>query len=333
MDHKSLFLPIFVGSVILLTGCGGGARPETALSSANISSSCQMLYNQVSALADELSLVNSYAIPSQAECSGSNCDASCSFITNANTVLTDFYRDLTLCQGDATFTSLQTKISQIEGATFKDGTTLKGLLDNSALITPVNQVCFEVLSSTIASLRLEVSQLGETVAALQQTIQQYSFNGIPGPVGPQGPVGPAGVQGVAGPVGPIGPTGPTGPVGPQGPQGAIGPTGATGSTGATGATGAQGIQGLQGIQGVPGATGPQGIQGPAGPTGANGQTGSSGIQGSPGYSSVIKLETEAPGVNCISGGVKISTGLDLDRNFTLDQSEVSSIGYICNGAN
>jgi hypothetical protein len=97
--------------------------------------------------------------------------------------------------------------------------------------------------------------------------------------------------------------------GNPGPQGPAGPTGATGS---------QGPQGATGPQGVNGATGPQG---PAGATGANG------------LNQVVKTTTEAAGINCSAGGVKVEFGLDANNNGVLDVSEINATltKYICNG--
>jgi hypothetical protein len=47
--------------------------------------------------------------------------------------------------------------------------------------------------------------------------------------------------------------------------------------------------------------------------------------------SLIKIEVEPSGMNCISGGIKISSGLDINHNNTLDSIEITSTSYICNG--
>lgn len=274
MNAKSLFLPVLVLSTILLTACGNSganSRSSSSLSTSGgagiASTSCQLLYNQTETLAGQISQLSALELPSTDNCTGTSCEAACSFITNANTVVTDFYRNLTLCDGDAVFSALTDKIAIVESATFSNGTAIKDLLANSTLLTTVNQVCFGVLSGTVASLNLEVGRLGASVANLEQLIQQYSFEGIPGPQGPTGATGPQGPQGEQGPRGWPGPQGIQGPEGPQGP------------TGATGATGAQGIQGPQGLTGATGATGATGPQGPAGPTGATGATGATGPMG------------------------------------------------------
>ncbi|MCX6112057.1 MAG: hypothetical protein NTY22_02055, partial [Proteobacteria bacterium] len=150
MKTKLFLIPIIVGiSALLLTGCGGaGNRGQTALTSSSISTSCQSLYNQAVTLAGEVPQVNGLAIPSETACSAASCQTACTFITNANTILTDFYRDLNVCQGEAVFSSLQTQVSTIEAATFSGGLTLKNIYDNITLTASINLVCVGVLSGT-----------------------------------------------------------------------------------------------------------------------------------------------------------------------------------------
>ena len=52
-----------------------------------------------------------------------------------------------------------------------------------------------------------------------------------------------------------------------------------------------------------------------------------------GNNSLISLTTELAGGNCSTGGYKINSGVDVNKNGTLDNSEVQSTKYICNGAN
>lgn len=119
-----------------------------------------------------------------------------------------------------------------------------------------------------------------------------------------------------------GPVGPTGPAGATGPQGAQGPQGIQGVTGPTGATGPQGPIGLTGPSGT---SGPQGAQGPQGVAGTNGTNG---------QNTLVKTTTEAAGVNCTTGGIKIEFGLDANGNGILDAGEINAIltKYVCNGA-
>ena len=58
-----------------------------------------------------------------------------------------------------------------------------------------------------------------------------------------------------------------------------------------------------------------------------------GDNGANGYSSLVNVEDEPIGDNCSSGGYKISSGLDLNSNGILDESEIQHIEYVCNGDN
>ena len=66
--------------------------------------------------------------------------------------------------------------------------------------------------------------------------------------------------------------------------------------------------------------------GPRGPQGEQGDAGSDGI------SALVVTSQEPPGGNCPEGGVRIASGLDLDRNQDLSAQEVSSLRFACNGA-
>lgn len=55
--------------------------------------------------------------------------------------------------------------------------------------------------------------------------------------------------------------------------------------------------------------------------------------GEPGINSLVNTLEVDPGVNCITGGVKIETGMDLDRNNILNSEEITSVQYVCNGNN
>lgn len=51
-----------------------------------------------------------------------------------------------------------------------------------------------------------------------------------------------------------------------------------------------------------------------------------------GLNSLVKIEDEPGGENCISGGVKISSGLDMNSNNILDDNEITYTNYVCNGS-
>jgi hypothetical protein len=54
--------------------------------------------------------------------------------------------------------------------------------------------------------------------------------------------------------------------------------------------------------------------------------------GDEGRVSLVSVVAEAAGANCTSGGFKVTTGLDMNRNNILDNSEVQGTQYICNAA-
>ena len=66
--------------------------------------------------------------------------------------------------------------------------------------------------------------------------------------------------------------------------------------------------------------------------GANGADGANGTNGTNGLNSLVNVTFEPSGLNCQYSGQKISTGLDLNGNGTLDPAEVSHTSYVCNGA-
>lgn len=68
--------------------------------------------------------------------------------------------------------------------------------------------------------------------------------------------------------------------------------------------------------------------GPQGPPGEKGEPGEDGVAGK---SSLIRTSSEPVGENCIAGGVSIQTGLDLNGNATLDDEEIQSTSFVCNG--
>ncbi|WP_075603736.1 DUF7151 family protein [Saccharicrinis aurantiacus] len=61
--------------------------------------------------------------------------------------------------------------------------------------------------------------------------------------------------------------------------------------------------------------------------------GDQGETGPMGSISLINIENEIAGNNCSSGGFKIETGVDINNNGVLDDNEIQSTEYICNGNN
>lgn len=55
--------------------------------------------------------------------------------------------------------------------------------------------------------------------------------------------------------------------------------------------------------------------------------------GAAGQNSLVKTTAENAGSNCPAGGLKVEAGVDANKNGTLEQSEVQSTQFVCNGAN
>ncbi|HYV48845.1 MAG TPA: collagen-like protein [Myxococcaceae bacterium] len=158
--------------------------------------------------------------------------------------------------------------------------------------------------------------------------------------------GEKGDTGDTGAPGAVGPEGAAGLTGPQGPQGAGGKNAATLNTvepaGANCATGGVRVDfGLDADgNGVldPGEVDPLRVSYLCnGPQGAQGNQGSQGLPGAPGAdgkNTLSATSVEAPGANCVTGGVKVEHGVDADGNGTLDPGEVTAslTQYVCNGA-
>jgi hypothetical protein len=72
----------------------------------------------------------------------------------------------------------------------------------------------------------------------------------------------------------------------------------------------------------------EGLDGINGTDGTNGNNGVNGIEGK---KSLVDLVTEPKGVNCSSGGLKITSGIDLNNNNILDATEIQNTKFVCNG--
>jgi hypothetical protein len=55
-------------------------------------------------------------------------------------------------------------------------------------------------------------------------------------------------------------------------------------------------------------------------------------QGDVGQSSLLNLIPEPPGANCASGGIKVVSGIDANRNNVLEDNEIQNVKYVCNGS-
>jgi hypothetical protein len=56
-------------------------------------------------------------------------------------------------------------------------------------------------------------------------------------------------------------------------------------------------------------------------------------EGTTGQSSLLNLIPEPPGANCASGGIKVASGIDANRDNVLEDNEIQNIKYVCNGSN
>ena len=91
-----------------------------------------------------------------------------------------------------------------------------------------------------------------------------------------------------------------------------------------------GDQGEPGVDGMNGSDGNDGANGNDGVDGADGANGSDGSDGSDGQTSLI-VSSVAALANCPSGGTRIDTGIDDDRDGFLAPSEIDSTLFVCNG--
>jgi hypothetical protein len=89
------------------------------------------------------------------------------------------------------------------------------------------------------------------------------------------------------------------------------------------------------LNGPKGDKGDAGVNGMNGVDGVNGNNGTNGQNGEDGANALVKTSTEPSGSNCQNGGIKIETGLDINKNGILDTIEVQTnqTQYICNGSN
>ena len=76
--------------------------------------------------------------------------------------------------------------------------------------------------------------------------------------------------------------------------------------------------------------GAQGLEGLDGKDGNNGQDGADGADG---LNALAVTRVEASGSNCANGGIRIDVGTDDDGNCTLEEIEIDTTQYVCNGLN
>ncbi len=59
---------------------------------------------------------------------------------------------------------------------------------------------------------------------------------------------------------------------------------------------------------------------------------SGGVSGDDGATTLVFVTDEAPGTNCADGGQRIDVGIDDSDDGVLDEAEIDSTAYVCNGA-
>jgi OmcA/MtrC family decaheme c-type cytochrome len=95
--------------------------------------------------------------------------------------------------------------------------------------------------------------------------------------------------------------------------------------------GVAGEPGQPGTSGEAGPSGKDGVPGEAGLPGKDGVPGAEGGTGEPGAPALMTTTDEPAGANCPNGGTKVDVGLDANRDGVLDEDEITSTSYICNG--
>ena len=103
-------------------------------------------------------------------------------------------------------------------------------------------------------------------------------------------------------------------------------------TGAEGQPGLDGVNGTNGQDGINGTDGQNGVNGADGSDGVNGQDGADGGDGNDGLASLITSTIEPSGANCPTGGTRIDTGVDNDRNGQLTLNEIDATVFVCDGS-
>lgn len=63
--------------------------------------------------------------------------------------------------------------------------------------------------------------------------------------------------------------------------------------------------------------------------GVDGTDGADGEDGTHGLVSLVELTVEAPGANCLYGGTRVDSGLDVDSNGSLAAVEISQTRFVC----
>lgn len=111
-------------------------------------------------------------------------------------------------------------------------------------------------------------------------------------------------------------------------------SGEDGEAGEDGSPGDAGLPGQDGEQGEEGEQGEQGEEGEQGEPGEDGEQGEPGEDGADGDAGLSSLITQTPVFSgdetCFSGGVRIDSGQDADRDGELSDDEITETSHLCN---
>lgn len=77
--------------------------------------------------------------------------------------------------------------------------------------------------------------------------------------------------------------------------------------------------------------GTPGTNGANGTNGTNGADGADGTNGADGVKALVATSTDVPTSDCAAGGLRVTTGLDVDGDGVLDADEVTRTDTVCNG--
>ena len=119
--------------------------------------------------------------------------------------------------------------------------------------------------------------------------------------------------------------------GEDGADGKDGKDGVDGTDGTNGTDGTDGKDGKDGVDGTNGTNGEDGEDGINGKDGTNGEDGEDGEDGTDGISSLVSISDEPAGDNCVDGGKKIDSGIDTNGDGILQENEIQSTDFVCNG--
>ncbi|MBA2723372.1 MAG: hypothetical protein H0U56_10860 [Methylibium sp.] len=194
----------------------------------------------------------------------------------------------------------------------------------SVAIEPVGPSC--VTGGAAISAGVD-SNNNAVLDAAEVTSVSYVCNGANGIAGAAGAAGVPGAAGPAGAAGALGLAGVSTLVHMQSE-----PSGAQCAVGGTKITAGHDTNGNATLDASEVSATSYVCGGAPGAAGATGATGAPGAAGANGLDSLTSVNAELAGVNCTTGGVRVVSGVDSNRDNVLQLSEVTSTQYVCTGA-